>query len=213
MQKKGTIEPSQAKGLFLLIIVFFAAAFIYAEVNGGMSSKGYLLFTVVGIGTVLAIGSIPAPPKPISNWQKYFDGYQFSAEAFYKQVEEEFKKQEIPGVTFKRETSFQSSVVSECREYLRIKRNEFTFYVCAAIFGTGSYASWWLEEKGETTFSQIPILSKLMGIDRSHKSYYQLDTEGMYRALVQTVVTTVLEEMGTLKGTRNMPELTETIQA
>ena len=155
----------------------------------------------------LILFAITEPDVAVTCWQHFFDGEQFSAEEFYKHIQAGIEQRKISGATFDRESFFQTSIVSSRREYLRIQYAEHKFYVCAAPFGTGYFASWWLVEEGQNLLSKVPIVSTLMGLNRKRKSFYQADTETMYRTVVHNVVMDAVEAITSAKGERGLTEL------
>jgi len=163
---------------------------------------------IVGIIVALYIYLLLRKPAvPTSHWQRSFDGFQFSAEDFYEQVRKGIQSRETPSVKFDEESFVESHILSGRRKYLRITFAEYVFYVSGCAFGTGSFASWWLCVKQEGILNRIPILSKLMGKDRNDKTFYQQDTEAMYRAMVHGVVTDVLDGLTGAQGLRPLTEL------
>jgi len=143
----------------------------------------------------------------LSHWQHLFDEAQFSSQDFYAQVETGIKKREMPNVSFSRKNLSQGGIFSSRREYLRISRNEYVFDICCAPFGTGSFISWWLGEKDEDVVSKIPIINTLSGKDRVNKTYYQIDTESMFKSAVHAVVMATIDDISKAKGYRALSEL------
>lgn len=142
-------------------------------------------------------------------WQHFFDSFSFSSEDFFKKVEDGIRDRKVPNVSFDRESFLETHLFSDRREYLRITRNEFVYYVCAAPFGTGMFVSWWLCEKRQNNFSpgQIPFIGKLFGKERDNKSFYQLDVEYMYRSSIHTAVLDVIDGFTNAAGKRELTEL------
>ena len=142
----------------------------------------------------------------LSRWQHPFADFDFSAQEFYSKVQETLTQAKIRGVEYSRITFSQGGMLSSSREYLRIKRNEFVVYVCAAPFGTGFFVSTWLVERPgalKTLLRRVPILRALV----DSKTYYQADTESMYKGSVQNAVRKVIEEITSSKGIRGITEL------
>lgn len=142
-------------------------------------------------------------------WQHFFDNFSFSAEEFFQQVESGIRDRKVPNVSFGRESFLETHLLSDRREYLRITRNEFVYYVCAAPFGTGMFVSWWLCEKRQNNFNpgRIPFIGKLFGKERDNKTFYQLDVETMYRSAVHSTVMDVLDKTTSASGARGLTEL------
>jgi hypothetical protein len=135
-------------------------------------------------------------------WQHFYDNIQLSTKDFYQAVEAGLRTRKVDGLNYAQESFHESHILSVKRVYLRITQAEYVFYICAAPFGTGTFVSWWLCIKDESFLNRIPILSKLMGKDRSNKTLYQMDTESMYRSAIHSTVISVADELTTEKGVR-----------
>lgn len=142
-----------------------------------------------------------------NSWQNFYDGFSFSATEFYAKVKAGLEERNIPNVSYAKESFLESHIFSDKREYLRITRAEYVFYICAAPFGTGTFVSEWLCIKSEGTINRIPVISKLAGKDRSDKSFYQIDTESMTRMAIHSTVLDVLNSLTHASGVRGLTEL------
>jgi hypothetical protein len=80
----------------------------------------------------------------VSHWYHLIEGLQESPKDFYSSLDESIKKREIPDVSLSRIDYLEGGVLSAKREYLRVKRKNLIFDVCAAPFGRGFFVSWWL---------------------------------------------------------------------
>lgn len=76
------------------------------------------------------------------------DGLQISSDEFYRSIEEELSAREVPGLDVTRIDFREGGALSARRDYLRLRRERFTFDVCSAPFGT----SWFFSYR----FSEIP---------------------------------------------------------
>jgi hypothetical protein len=141
-----------------------------------------------------------------AGWNHFFDGFQFSSSDFYRQVEAGINERQLSIGVVDSETFFEGGIISSRREYLKISHNEHVFYVCAAKFGTGIFVSQWSCIKKEGWIEHIPIVSKLLGKDRNDKSFYQMDTESMYKSAIHNVVLSVLDSFTAAKGIRALTE-------
>lgn len=63
---------------------------------------------------------------------------------FYASLEEAIKKRQIPGASTSRVDWHEGGAFSAKREYLRVSRENNSFDICGAPFGTGFFVSWWL---------------------------------------------------------------------
>jgi hypothetical protein len=93
----------------------------------------------------------------------------------------------------------EGGLLSAKREYLRVRRKEFVFDVCAAPFGKGFFFSWWLGEipSGFLQFiSLIPFIGPIVLWIVHHlikpTTYYKLDTAYMFQKAVHATVMEVI---------------------
>jgi hypothetical protein len=145
----------------------------------------------------------------LSHWHKGFDDWQESVQRVYTSVEEEIKRRKIPDVKTSRIFYREGGILSAKREYLRVRRREHIFDICAAPFGTGYFFSWWL---GETPgffwrlILWIPILGGLLVRLFRPETYYRLDTALMFQGAVHSAVLRVIELLTEGKGVRALSE-------
>lgn len=145
-----------------------------------------------------------------SRWHYHFDELRFSPQEFYSKVEEIIRKKEIPKVSFERRSYFEASVLSDKREYLTVSQGEHRFLICAAPYGTGFFVSWWL---GETiTFikdmlTRIPFIGSYIAKFSASKTYFQMDTESMFKESIRACVNEAIDAITKAKGIRGLSEL------
>jgi len=142
----------------------------------------------------------------LSRWQNTFSDFNFSSQEFYTKVQEVLTQAKIPDVDYSHITFSRGGMMSANQDYLRIKRNEFVFYICASPFGTGFFVSTWLVERPgalKTVLRRVRFIKDLIDI----KTYYSVDTESMYKGSVQSAVRKVIEEITSGKGVRGLSEL------
>jgi len=163
---------------------------------------GYLIFLLLIIFTVAMVIANNTPDAISGNWKHFYDGIQFSTTDFYAQVKQGLVDRKVDGLSYAKQSFLESHIFSARREYLRITEHEYVFYICAAPFGTGTFVSWWLCVKDEKLINKIPILNKLAGKDRNNKSFYQMDTEAMYKSVIQSTVTAVADGLTKEQGFR-----------
>lgn len=134
------------------------------------------------------------PEVIIDRWEDYYDT-QFSGQDFHDRVKAAVESLDLPGVKISKDSFRESHLLSSKREYLRIARQEYNFYIAGVPYGKGSYVSWWLTETNEQPINKIPFISKWLGKDRNNKTFHQLDTEQMFRSVVHSAVTEVIKTM------------------
>jgi len=138
-------------------------------------------------------------------WQQGFDNLKFSSDEFYKSCEEAIRKREIPGISFSRVHYSEGNLMSSNREYLHIVRGEDIFDICAAPYGSGFFVSSWYVEKPDflkKVLRTMPLFSKWVAM----KTYYQLDTDAMFKSFVHAGMLEAIDAMTTSKGVRALSE-------
>jgi hypothetical protein len=75
------------------------------------------------------------------HWYSAVDNFQFVSSEFYKMVETELATRKVPGLEAARVEFNEGGMLSDKREYLRLKRERLVFDICAAPFGTSYFFS------------------------------------------------------------------------
>jgi len=135
-------------------------------------------------------------PIIYSRWHHSFDGLQFSSMDFFKTVEESISKRQIPELSFKRINLHEKGMFSAKREYLRISRNEYAYDIGAAPFGTGFFVSYWFGEKlgfWKRLILSIPLIGYLYSRSLKRKTYFEHDTENMFKGGVHSSIMESIE--------------------
>lgn len=146
---------------------------------------------------------------PLSHWHKLFEGFQESPQQIYQQLAAAVKQRQLPNVKTSHIAYREKGVLSAKRDYLRVRRQDHIFDVCAAPFGTGFFVSWWL---GQTPglilrlLLHIPLLGPLLVRLFTPETYYRLDTALMFQDSVHTAVLDVLEQATEGKGLKALSE-------
>lgn len=133
-----------------------------------------------------------------SNWHHYFDNLTISPNEFYSLVETAVKARKIPDVKIERVKLSQAGIFSADREYLRVTRKGQSFDVCAAPFARGFFVSWWLGQEDA-------LLGNVFN-SRKLRTYFQVDTEAMYK---EAVIGAVMEAVDNLINSKSLKALTE----
>ncbi len=150
------------------------------------------------------------PENVISNWYYMVEEFQTSSQEFYKSVEAAIKRREIPDIKIERIDYKEGGMFSAKREYLRIRRKEYIYDICAAPFGKGFFFSWWLGETPSGCLAflmNIPVLNLLVHWLAAPVTYFKIDTALMFQESVRAAVNEVIDEMIKAKGVRQMTEL------
>jgi len=146
----------------------------------------------------------------LSHWHRLFGGLQESSQKVYLAIEEEVRKQNLPDVKLSRVTHSEKGILSAKREYLRARRQERIFDICAAPFGSNFFISWWLGETPGVIASllmKIPLLGPLLAGTFKPETYYTLDTTLMFQDSIHSAVLNVMDKITEVKGLRAMTEL------
>lgn len=81
-------------------------------------------------------------PEIIEHWYSLALGQQFSVQECYEAIETEVKAQKMPSLRVERVNLAEGGLVSDMREYLRIKRDRHCFDICAAPVGVNFFFSY-----------------------------------------------------------------------
>ncbi len=77
----------------------------------------------------------------IKHWYAPLDNFQFITGEFYGMIEKELQARKVPGLEISRVEFSEGGLLSDKREYLRLKRERLVFDICAAPFGTSYFFS------------------------------------------------------------------------
>jgi hypothetical protein len=77
----------------------------------------------------------------LSHWYVIVDGFQFSTQDFYQEIEKELTARKVPGLRVSRVEYHEGGLLSDKRIYLRLARERLAFDVCAAPFGRAYFFS------------------------------------------------------------------------
>lgn len=144
-------------------------------------------------------------PSILGHSYFHFEDLQLSSKEFYTSVEDTLKSFEYPNLSITHPNFSESGMFSANREYLCIKRKEYLFYVCAAPFGRSFFVSWWLKEQmsmWQVLLNSIPFIGARLGRLYSNKTFFQIDTEILFKESIRRVVNGVVEEISQSKGKR-----------
>jgi len=149
-------------------------------------------------------------PIILSHWHHSIENLQESPQKFYNSLVEAISQRQIPGIDISRIDYREGGVFSAKRTYLRVKRKEHIFDICAAPFGSGFFFSWWLGEKISLFWSlimAIPFLGiPLMAAFRP-QTYFRHDTALMFQDSISSAVHEVIDGITKAKGLRTLSEL------
>jgi hypothetical protein len=116
----------------------------------------------------------------------------------------------MPGVKTKRTTYVETGYFSDTREYLRVSYRTQVFDICAAPFGHGFFLSYWRVDNADffrKLIRAIPKIGPVLEAARYGKTYYQIDTEDMFKHFIHQCLLDVSGMLAKDTGTRGFTEL------
>jgi hypothetical protein len=139
-----------------------------------------------------------------SHWHHMFDTRPITPLEFYQSLKKAINDKGIDKVYFESITHTEYGLFSANREYLRVTYREYKVDICAAPFGKEAFfVSWWLGDAGtpiRDILVTIPWIGKLF-LPRE-KTFFEQDTEIMFKEITATCVKETIEQMTSEKGTR-----------
>lgn len=82
----------------------------------------------------------------IEHWYSPVNNCEFVTDDFYQMIEKELTARKVPGLEISRIAFSEGGLLSDKREYLRLRRERLVFDICAAPFGTSYFFSFRLVE-------------------------------------------------------------------
>jgi hypothetical protein len=182
-----------------------------------------------------------ADPQPdnslvVSHWAKLFEGIQVAPLELYALIENCIKAREVTDFQSSRVEWHEGGTFSDKREYLRINRREYDFYVCAAPYSNGFFVSSRLiTPKGINWLLVIPlgfigflfavyVFFKMFGffgillsfgaaiagivllINAKRLTFYKVDTGLMFHQVVHQSLMQAIDEMTKAAGIAPLSE-------
>lgn len=190
-----------------LVTMNFTLLQYYGGRDDGMSIFQILLIVFVIIAIYSLVKGASMLDTILSHWHHRFDIIPFSPQEFYQGIVDSLKAKEINHVSISRISYAQGGLLSPNREYLRIQYKTYIYDICAAPFAKGFFVSWWLGETGNLFrdfFINLPVIGKLF--TRRKKTFFELDTEMMFKEMVTSCVKDTIEQLTKIKGMRNLNE-------
>lgn len=179
----------------------------YRNREDGLTFFQILLIVSVIMAIISLVRGSEMLRNVLSHWHHKFDEPPFSPQEFYESIKQLLAAKEINHVSVSHVTYAQGGLLSPRREYLRIKYKNFIYDICAAPFAKGFFVSWWLGEQGDAIrdfFINLPFIGKLF--TKRQKTFFELDTEVMFKEMVSACVKESIEQLTKAKGIRNLSE-------
>jgi len=135
-----------------------------------------------------------------------FDDLQYSSKQFYQTLETALNESQFPNVHSKRIWKPEGGTFSVNREYLKVSRGRYDFIISAAPFGKAYFVSWWLKQRSgiAVLLKLVPFLGQWLYNSEIRQTYYQVDTEIIFKESIKGIVNKAIEELGHTKGFREV---------
>lgn len=179
----------------------------YYNDNGGLTLSQKVIIAVIILGLYSLIRGSMMLKNVLSHWHHRFDEIPFSPQDFYTGVKDALKAKEMNHVSLYTVVYREGGLLSPNREYLRVHYKNFLYDICAAPFAKGFFVSWWLGETGNAFrdfFLNLPVVGKFF--ERRKKTFFELDTEVMFKEMVTSCVKETIEQLTKNKGIRQLSE-------
>jgi hypothetical protein len=127
---------------------------------------------------------------------KLFEDLQLSSDDFYTSLEQVVTQYQYPSVTIQRVYLKTEGWFTERRQYLKISRGDFHYYICASPFGRSFFISWWYREEEDWLKKQLLkfALYRVLFTDRV-LTFFQQDTLLMFTHAIDGIVSEVVEKV------------------
>ncbi|MFI5161939.1 MAG: hypothetical protein ACHQHN_11715 [Sphingobacteriales bacterium] len=134
---------------------------------------------------------------------QFFEDLQLSAKDFYSTLKKMIADYKYPEVACTEVTLKEGGIFSSRRDYLKISKERYHFYVCASPFGKSFFISWWLKEDANTSANvaqRFGLFGKAVAQRLESKTFYEIDTQKMFvssiNSIVKVAVAKVMSEHG-----------------
>lgn len=186
------------------LLEFFHPVLLFSDSDLSEIGKWILILFFI----LLIYGFIKVSTRSIkvvhSHWHHLFEDRPFEPGEFYDHLKQAIGEKGMEGVQFSDITHSEGGLVSAKRLYLRVQFRQYMMDICAAPFAKeGFFVSWWLGDAGFTLrdiLISIPVIGRLFS--RREKTFYELDTEIMFKETVAGCVKGTIEGLTTTKGVR-----------
>lgn len=186
------------------LLEFFQPVFLFSDSDVSAVTNVAVVLLLI----FLLYGLVKASSKSIkvvhSHWHHLFDTRPFEPMEFYDTLKKLIDANGIQGLSFSNITHSESGLLSAKRTYLRVTYRGYIMDICAAPFAKEAFfVSWWLGDTGVTFrdyLSSIPVIGRLF--TRREKTFYELDTEIMFKETVAHCVKSTVEGLTETKGVR-----------
>jgi hypothetical protein len=159
------------------------------------------------------IASITSPRRTFgiifATWHHSFENQHFEALEFFKAVEEKIKTKDLKDVSVDIVGYNQEGFSFSKRKYLQIRRFDQMILVCASPFGTDYFISWRAGKPLDILDSilpNIPFIGKTLETRIHRKTYFQLDTDTMFKDIVHSCILKAIDDLTNTHGMRPLTD-------
>lgn len=143
----------------------------------------------------------------LAHWYNRFDTFSFSTQEFYERLTAELQRRQMPTVSMDRIGLAEGGLLSAQRDYLRVRRGDLTFTLCAAPFGIDFFVSWWLLETPGCITGCLTMVLPVLAVFTRRTTFYKEDTaiifgEAVHQAVLNTIDGIFKERDKTFEGDR-----------
>lgn len=143
----------------------------------------------------------------VSQWRTFIDGLSYSPQTFYGYLEGVIKSRDLDNVRTSIVFFSESSMISGRRAYLKIKRKNLTYYICAAPYGQGFFISSWLLRRHpllKWLIMKIPIIGTPLAQYLFPVTFYTVDTTSMYLTVIHDALIGTVNHIAKERGKREL---------
>ncbi len=171
--------------------------------------KGIFYFCIAWVAITYVFRRFATFGYIAERWHHTFPNTKLSNVQFYEAVKNAMNEKGVKINTL--ELSFAENRFSPMtRNYLRVTKGNQMVLICLAPYGVDTFVSWWsgtVNEILRDIISRIPFIGMRMVLFFYHKTFYEMDTDTMFRDMVTNAVKDVISNMADTHGLRGLSEL------
>ena len=136
---------------------------------------------------------------------QHFENLQMSAKEFYTLLRGMIEEYQYPKVSCELVNLKETGILSAGREYLKISKGRYNYFVCASPFGISFFISWWFQEDANTAAnvaSKFGLVGKAVANRMESKTFYEIDTETMFTSSITSIIKAAVNKVMVDKGFR-----------
>lgn len=165
----------------------------------------FILLIIILVYLLLSRGK----PTLEGHWNTMIDNFSYSTHEFYEQLTTELQSHGINDLRIMTVQLSTGNIFSGKRLYLRVKWKDYTYDCCCALYGNGTFVSWWLLKNRfglESLLASIPLIGTYLAQLFYPITYYKIDTGSMFMTYAQNSVLSVIDNITKDQGVRSLTE-------